>query len=233
MDHQEATRLRAVERYLLDELDPVQRAEFEEHFFGCQECATDLRITAEFLDIARGELKRETIEKTTPPQRRSWLALFWSPPLLAPALIVLFGIIAYQNLVVLPRFNGEIAQLKQPTVIAAISLIGANSRSATGGPVASAPAGRPFLLSLDIPAAEQYSSYVCVLLDSSGTVITRLPVSTAQAQDTVSINVPAGNLRPGDYLLLVQGVKSAGQSAGATPASDDIARYRFKLTPFN
>jgi len=46
MDHQEALRRSAVEKYLLNEMPQPERDEFEEHFFGCQECAADLRATA-------------------------------------------------------------------------------------------------------------------------------------------------------------------------------------------
>ena len=53
MDHHQATQLTAVEKYLLDELTPELRDEFEEHFFDCQECATDLRATAGFIDAAK------------------------------------------------------------------------------------------------------------------------------------------------------------------------------------
>ena len=58
MEHQEAIRLGAVEKYLLGELPTPQRDEFEEHFFDCRECAAELRMTANFLGIAREELKR-------------------------------------------------------------------------------------------------------------------------------------------------------------------------------
>ena len=43
MDHQEAVRQKATERYLLDELDPELRDQFEEHLFDCQDCALDVR----------------------------------------------------------------------------------------------------------------------------------------------------------------------------------------------
>jgi hypothetical protein len=232
MDHQEVIRLGAVERYLLDELAPPQRAEFEEHFFGCQECALDLRMTAEFLDTARRELARGTIGTiggaAPRPLKRSWLDIFWRPAVLAPAFALLLAVIAYQNGVLLPRFNAEIAQLRQPGVMSAISLIGANSRD--GAAPASGPAGRPVLLSLDIPATQEYSSYACVLVDASGAAVWRVPVSTAQAQDTVSISVPAGNLRPGNYTLLVQGLASRGTS-GSGAVATDLARYRLSLTP--
>ena len=35
----------AVEKYLLQELAGEERDQFEEHFFDCQECATDLGAT--------------------------------------------------------------------------------------------------------------------------------------------------------------------------------------------
>lgn len=229
MDHQEAIRQGAVERYLLNELPPPQRAEFEEHFFDCRDCAADLRMTARFLDTARSELARGTIGGTAlRTLKRAWLEIFWKPAVLAPVFALLLAVIVYQNGVVLPRFNAEIVQLRQPGVTSAISLIGANSRDGVT-PTASGSASQPVLLSLDIPATQEYSSYECVLVDRSGSVVWRLPVSVAQAQDTVSISVPAGNLRPGDYTLLVEGLASRGTGGGAAQ-SRDLARYRFTLT---
>ena len=43
MDHDEAVRQKATERYLLDELDPELKDQFEEHLFDCQDCALDVR----------------------------------------------------------------------------------------------------------------------------------------------------------------------------------------------
>ena len=60
MEHHEAKRLMAVEKYLLDELPPQVRDEFEEHYFDCDECTTDLRATAAFLDAAKREFKNES-----------------------------------------------------------------------------------------------------------------------------------------------------------------------------
>ena len=53
MDHNEAVRLKTTERYLLQELDPEQLEQFEEHFFDCPECALDVRTTAKFLQQAK------------------------------------------------------------------------------------------------------------------------------------------------------------------------------------
>ena len=49
MDHTDATRLMATDQYLLNELAPEVRDEFEEHLFGCSECALDLRSGAAFV----------------------------------------------------------------------------------------------------------------------------------------------------------------------------------------
>ncbi len=231
MDHQEAVRLAAVEMYLLDELPPPRRAEFEEHFFVCQECALDLRMTSEFLATARKELGRGSMGGAPLPRtlKRLWLEIFWRPAVLAPVMAVLLAVIFYQNAVVLPRFNSEIVRLRQPDVMAAVSLIGGNSRGGTTS-TASGPANRPVLLSLDIAATQEYASYVCVLVDASGAAVWRVPLSAVQARDTVAISIPAGNLRPGNYTLLVQGLKSERTGAGAAEPAD-LARYKLALTP--
>ena len=74
MDHHQAIQLTAVEKYLLEELPPELRDEFEEHFFDCQECATDLRATAGFIDAAKREFKVNPVEKPAPSPRtnRAW-----------------------------------------------------------------------------------------------------------------------------------------------------------------
>ncbi len=49
MTHDEAVQITAVEQYVLGELPPPLRDEFEEHFFDCQECAIDVKAAAEFI----------------------------------------------------------------------------------------------------------------------------------------------------------------------------------------
>ena len=231
MDHQQAIQLGAAERYLLGELPAPQRAEFEEHFFDCRDCAAELRMTADFLDIARQELKGGQVRSAAPKaSRRTWLELFARPAVLAPAFGLLLAVIAYQNTVVLPRFSGQITRLRQPGIATTVSLIGGNSRG-DALPSISGSAGQPLLLSLDIPAARPYPGYACELIDASGVVVWRLLVSPAQAQDTVSISVPAGVLRAGDYTLVVQGIETQDHGSLGKPGVSDLARYRFALSP--
>jgi hypothetical protein len=229
MDHQEAMQLGAVERYFLDELPPPQRTAFEEHFFDCRECAAEVRITADFLDISRQELRRGNLGHAAGKSlKRPWLDVFFRPAVLTPAFGLLLAVIVYQNGVVLPRFNAQIAQLRQPGVVATVSLIGGNSRG-DALPQIRGPSGQPLLLSLDIPAARPYPAYACELIDAAGAVVWRVPVSAVQAQDTIAISVPAGVLGAGDYTLVVQGLEA--QDRGSNPQAAALARYRFVLNP--
>jgi Putative zinc-finger len=223
MNHQEALRREAVEKYLLDELPPPERDEFEEHFFDCRECASDLKTTAAFLDEAKRQLRRPPAVKPAPPPRKPfWFEFLWRPAFAAPAFALLLSVIVYQNLLVSPKGTGA-APADHAEVLSAVSLIGANSR---GGetPQATVSQGQPLLLTLDIPAAQQYSSYSCALVAPSGSIVGRVPVSAAQAKDTVSIRIPPGDWTRGDYTLLVQ-----AYSGPARGEPTDIARYRFTL----
>jgi Putative zinc-finger len=228
MDHQEALRRTAVEKYLLNEMPQPERDEFEAHFFDCQECAADLRATAAFLDGARKEFKGSPIARPASTIRKKpRFAFLWRPAFISPAFATLLIVLVYQNAVIYPRFDGEIAQLKSPEILQPISLIGGNSRGGTI-PSATLSGAQSILLSVDIPAARPYASYACVLLDPSGAIIWRVPVSVEQARDTVSIRIPAGKWASGDYQLLVQGYSFP---AGGEPA--DVAHYRFNLKNSN
>jgi len=225
MDHQEALRRQAVEKYLLDELSGEERDAFEEHFFGCPECAADLGAATAFLEEAKKELKRPPPVKSVRRVRNSLprLGFFRRPVLMGLACAVLASVIVYQNVLVYPRLAGERAQLDRPEVLSAISLIGANSR---GGTIPSATLSRrqSILLSLDIPAAQQYASYSCVLVAPSGAIVWSVPVSAEQAKDTVSIRIPGGQWQRGDYTLLVK-----AQTNPPRESPVDIARYRVTL----
>lgn len=63
MDHIEAIRTRAAERYALNQLNPKETEEFEEHYFSCLECAEEVRWVTMFEANAKkaiGKKVRET-----------------------------------------------------------------------------------------------------------------------------------------------------------------------------
>jgi hypothetical protein len=218
MNHQHATESMATERYLLDELTPEARDAFEEHFFDCQECAADLRATAGFMDAAKRDLGTSPkVMAAVPSKPRRG---FFRPALTWGALAASLLVMAYQNVVVYPHYKTEIAELKAPEILPALSLVGGNSR---GGeiPAAAVVAEKPYLLLVDIPTQERFSSYTCMLYSQSGSLAWRVEVSAQLAKDTVSIRVPATEAQPGAYALRVQG-NGAGNAV-------DLAQYHFNL----
>jgi hypothetical protein len=224
MDHHQATELTAVEKYLLDELPPELRDEFEEHFFDCQDCATDLRATAGFIDAAKREFAVNPVKKPAPvvvAGSKSRLVSLWPSAFAWSALAASLLVIAYQNVVIYPHFKTEIAELKAPEILPQVSLVGGNSR---GGQVPSATvrSGQPFLLLVDIPTEDRFSSYTCLLNSPSGSLVWRVEVSPQQAKDTVSIRVPSADRGSGEYTMTVQG-NMAGSAV-------DLAHYRFSLS---
>ena len=225
MNHDKAARLSLVEKYLLEELPPDLRDEFEEHYFDCRECAADLRATAAFLGTAKDELKKFPRDKAPDRVKKPWFAWLWTPAFAVPALAACLLVIAYQSFVAYPHYKSQIAQLQAPEILPTVSLVGGNSRGGGAGPSVAAGNSRPFLMLVDIPAQERFSSYTCLLYSPSGSLVWRVQVSAEAAKDTVSIRVPAGERAAGSYTLVVQG------NTGPAPSDNgvDLARYRFTL----
>ena len=92
MDHKQAVELQLAVKYVLGELSPVQRDEYEEHYFDCAECAVDIKALATFADTAREVLRRDKADqlaKDPVPAGGGWLR--WLQPIVAvPAMAVPF-----------------------------------------------------------------------------------------------------------------------------------------------
>jgi hypothetical protein len=224
MNHAEATRQSAVEKYLLQELSPELRDAFEEHFFDCEECSTDLRAMTVFLTQVKEELARPVIVPAAKPTRK----LFSFPSLLrpafaAPAMAAMLLLIGFQNIVTLPHLRNQASLVSRPQLLPSVNLVDAGSRGETMRTV-TAGTHQPFLLFVDIPAESRFASYLCSLYSPSGNVIWQITVPSAQASDTVSIQVPPESAHTGVNTLLVQGITTGQQN---TPV--DLVRYRFLL----
>jgi len=218
MDHSEATRLGAAEKYLLGELPPREREEFEEHFFTCVECAADISSGAVFVDNARQVLREEpatqTVLKVMPSRSwASWLRPAWS----MAAVLALVAVIGYQNFVTIPGLKKTGAQ---PEALTSFSLLTAQSRGA-GATAIRPPHDRPFGLYVDIPATQSFAYYTVDVTSGSRRVSVR--VSPEQAKDTVQVLVPAGALDSGHAEMVISGHSSEGV------APVEVARYPFEI----
>ncbi len=210
--HQNAVRDMTVERYLLDELAPLERDEFESHAFGCTECAADLRAAAAFIGTVRRVLGRDVANavpiqgrhshRARPPgwlrRLEGWMRGTWVAPLLAACV----GLVVLQGALLWPQRRGGAVQGAggQTGVVNVLSLIGANSRA--GGRVATAVRdGEPLVLVLDIPGGG--GPYRASLRDPTGMPFAEFPVSVAEARDTVTIYIPPRAWPSGEYVLVV------------------------------
>ncbi|MGA7089315.1 MAG: zf-HC2 domain-containing protein [Candidatus Acidiferrales bacterium] len=224
MDHSEAIRSQATERYLLGELSGDLREQFEDHYFSCAECAADLKYSAMFVESAKSVM---AVPPVLAPAHatRGWLALFLRPSFAAAALALLLAVVGYQNFVVIPGLRTGVSQLSDPQALQTFTLAAGISRGAEPPPIA--VGARPFALFVDLPpVAGHFSSYLCDFQSEAGALEFSLAIPAARVTDSISLLIPASRLSPGKHILVVRGL-AAGAAAGTSPT--EIARYPFTL----
>src|ERR1700721_4094529 len=92
MNHDEAIRLKAAEKYLLGELNAELRYQYEDHYVGCVECAQEVRTGAVFIDNARDVLGSgsgavaDLGAKHQPARSGGWWTALLRPAFAIPAL---------------------------------------------------------------------------------------------------------------------------------------------------
>jgi len=225
MDHTEALKQMAAERYLLNELEAAEREAFEEHVFECDECAFDLRAGAAFVDEAKAQLpdllatSPDTPRaKTVKPQRDnrgwfSWMRNGMNPAFAVPTFAALLLIVGYQNLVTLPALR---ASADQPQLLASVPLHGATR----GGERLTINADRVhgFVLPFELfrqPDAPNYASYSFVLSDSQGKLDWSGTIAVQNDHESgdqrISLVIPGAMLENGAYTVAVYGVGSQGE----------------------
>jgi hypothetical protein len=213
MDHQEAIRLKLNEQYLLGELSPEQRDEFEEHYFDCRECANDVRTGALFVQqskiLMREERERESTRVPIPvPPAPPWLA--WLRPVVAaPLLACLLAFLGFQNLVTIPKLTQSNSATVMPAAYIKIGTYSSEVADVTVRP------GQGFLIDAHIPPDSTYTSYVAKFYNPAGKLETSLPISLASpsavVRDQYFLRIPAARAS-GTYLLVVAGVSATGDT---------------------
>jgi putative zinc finger protein len=227
MDHNQAVRLMATERYLLNEFTPELKEEFEEHFFGCPECALDVRMGAALIAHGPSLVNRpESGESvvTTTPTRPGWFG-WLRPAIVLPAMAILLAVIGFQNFVVRPRMEDTIAHLNQPQVLASAYLSTGDTRGASRS-VVTTREGTPFILFVDVPGESPSASFVAELYSPAGAKEWSLQISAETveaAHGTLPIRVSLAHNQPGAYVLVL---RKSGNSGGE---GTEIGRYPFEL----
>lgn len=221
MDHAEAVRQKATERYLLDELDPQLRDQFEDHLFDCQDCALDVRAAAMFVEQSKvilGGPSAPYIARNPAPAetKPGWFA--WLRPAFAlPALALLLAVIGYQNFVTYPKLT---AAATQPQ-IGPWASVNVSTRG-TSATAVKAHAGEGFGLIINLPPQDGFASYKLDLYNPTGKLEWSGPLSSTPADEGRQIYIPGRNRLPGTYTLVVLGDTSAGESQEISRHSIDL-----------
>jgi len=194
MDHKLATDSMAVERYLLGELNPDERKEFEEHAFTCDECADGIDNGITFLDNGRALVEEE--------QRFPWgrRVRAWFPTAVAAALTLVVGV---QNIVTIPMLRQAVMSGQAIQVLPMF-----DTDQARGATDKHPPAGKPWIFVVNIPSEKTFPSYHCELRDVSGHVRASLTVTEEQAKQAVPMLLSP--LPAGSYILSIEGVREDG-----------------------
>ena len=219
MDHDLAVKSQACEKYLLGELSPDLRDAYEEHYFSCAECATQLRIAAEVISAGQqilAETPAPAVLERAVPELGSWSR--WLRPAFAiPVLAGLLLVVGYQNLVTIPRLK----ESQSPRVLAMFSLIAANTRGENVPEFVAHP-DEPVGLYVDVPADPAYSTYDLRLEEPSGKTIPLRSLNSAEAQKTQVVIVNPGKMA-GQYALVITGQTNPS----STPT--ELTRMQFNI----
>jgi hypothetical protein len=235
MTHQQALDTMAAERYLLDEMTEIEKHAFEEHFFDCNDCSTEVRL-GERIRVEVRAVRDSGLEARDSKDRDSGFEVrdsgfgirdpkagtrdsdviefnkrpVWRRPsiLLPWAAAASIALVAgYQSLVVVPGLRQAIS----PQSLSPVML-----REATRGslPVVTVPPGQRFItLGVDVMTRPgQNVRYD--LLDAAGNTIlsgrTPLPPSGAP----LLLLLPADELAQGRHTLIVRDPDSSGAPFG-------------------
>lgn len=222
MDHSDALRLKATEKYILNELDPEQLDQFEEHMFDCPECAVDVRAAAMFVEHSKTVLSeaRGPVPVTAVSATRSGWLDWLRPAFAAPALALLLIVVGYQNLVTYPKLERSVNTPQvMPWAAVNVGVMGS-------GQSISVSRGQGFLLFVRIPPEAGYSEYKADLINPSGKKEWSIPIPVSsdqeQNQDRWTVRVPGADWISGSYVLKVHGTTTTGEVKEVGQGSVDL-----------
>ena len=197
MDHAMVAQQHITERYLLNELDPQARDEFEDHFFACQECASDVHAASLFIENSRVVLAEGPVEVPAvvpAPPNPGWLG-WLRPALAAPALAVLLAVVGYQSF--------ELSQALKPHV-AQSAMVNIGTFGDSGADI-TIHSGEGFVVNARITPQTGYSNYVAELYNPANKLEWSLTIPASASQAQWPIVVPGADRKPGTYILRVEG----------------------------
>jgi hypothetical protein len=204
MDHQEALRLGAAERYVLGELPAELRDQFEEHYFDCPSCAVDLKILTTFTTASRALLEEQANAGAVPVREerirwRDWLR--WLRPVIAaPAIAALAAIVILQAVGTIPAISQRATERGAQVYESTFRLPGA-TRGETTSKISVRP-GESFALDFDFTPDRTFPRYQCYLSGPAGQTELIFDIAGEQANKELHVFVRGDKVHSGNYTLV-------------------------------
>ena len=212
MDHNLAAETQAVERYLLGEMPPIERDDFEEHYFGCTVCSGEMRTASRFRNAARQVLREpERFESSGTKSLGAW----WQMPAFLPmaAGILLVSVVAvYQAGFEIPSLKRQLAGHVAPIAEAVTTIPLAQARRG-GEPdnVARIPRNTSHVrLNFEVMLDENPRSYECTISDSPQDH-RRSNAGTPKPGALPDIDLYPQSLTPGQYHITLRALPNPQQ----------------------
>jgi hypothetical protein len=218
MDHAEAIRHNAAERYAIGDLPLAEVEEFERHFFECPQCSEELRALsilasdarAVFLEPPPAPVTAPVADPVRPPAVEKVTAWWRQPWILGPAFAAVAVAITLSVSPGLHQSSGKIEQ------VSAFPLFASSRGSET--PVTPAADSASYTLYMDKTWEGSSDSYHAVIRDEAGNAErASFTLKDAGPGRFLEISIPTRALAAGRYVLVVR------------DKDQDLARYPFTL----
>ena len=246
MDHTEALRLQAAEKYILGELTPEVMEEYEQHYFDCFECALDVKAVTAFADASCQLFRQEDASggATVPVPFFDRVFGWLRPAFAVPVLAGLLLLIGYQNTVTIPKVKQRIGEAAAPAQTQVpIATVASTQAYAISFPLhgvargerrgeqddanadrVSVHAAQGFELKFDFLPERSFPHYVGQLRDETGKTILEVPFTDDMTNKEVRIPVAAGLVHAGKYRFVISGDPSA---SGKFSTDKETERFNF------
>jgi hypothetical protein len=238
MNHDEAVRSGAAEKYVLRELSDELRDAYEDHFLECAECTKNMHALSGFAE-GGSEVYDNLHAEIVPSKPQSIWARLLQPVIAIPvfaAIVLAIAGVGYQASLFGPASNGVAAVAGKSalgeTTRGAIRLFGDERKGGGQIPVVRIRAGQGFTLNFDFLSPRKFDSYLGKLQDSSGRLILPVTLPGDMANREVNLAIPAGLVHAGKYTLFFVGVSSPSQSPSppnTTVAENHIQSFTFDV----
>jgi Putative zinc-finger len=207
MDHLEAKRIQAAEKYVLGELSSDLRDEYEEHYFDCEDCTADLKAASVFVGVGKQIFQEEAASVPAEEHKKerggfsAWFA--WLRPAIAvPVMAALVAVIVYQNVSGIPKVASNGIATEAQGYRSTYRIRGATRGGTEVTKVAVNPQ-EAFGLDFDFTPSQIFPNYEGRLTDASGNTVMKFHLAGNLTNQEVHLGIPAGVVTNELYSLVI------------------------------